>query len=66
MNNAEERMIKAKEMYDAVASGNEKLKDFIEVLNEMPERMEPLSDYYFNEWIEILQSWKKQIFTMKL
>ena len=52
MNNAEERMIKAKEMYDAVASGNEKLKDFIEVLKEMPERMEPLSDYYFNEWIE--------------
>lgn len=54
MSSAEERMIKAKGMYDVVASDNEKLREIIDVLKEMPERMEPLSDYYFNEWMEDL------------
>ncbi len=52
MDTAKERMIKAEEMYDKVARDNEKLREIVEGLKGMPKNMEPLSDYYFNQWME--------------
>ena len=55
MTTAKERMIKAEKMYEMVVSDNEKIKEIIEFLNEMPERMNSLSDYYFNQWMKDIQ-----------
>lgn len=54
MNTAQDRMNNAKEMYEKVAKDNERLREIIVFLNEIPERMEPLSEYYFDQWLEDL------------
>ncbi|MDO5649502.1 MAG: DUF4298 domain-containing protein [Gallicola sp.] len=66
MDTAKERMIKAEEMYDKVAGDNEKLREIIERLKEMPENMEPLSDYYFNQWMEDLNELESAGFENKV
>lgn len=66
MDTAKERMIKAEEMYDKVARDNEKLREIIEGLKGMPENMEPLSDYYFNQWMEDLSELEGEGFENKI
>lgn len=51
MKNAEERMIQAQEMAEKVAADNEKLREIVEFLKEIPEHIEPLSTYYFDQWM---------------
>lgn len=54
MSDARERMEKAKEAYAEVVKDNEQLRTTVSFLREAAARLEPLAQYYFEEWLEDL------------
>ena len=52
METAKERMERGKELYDDLVRDNEKLEKMLEFLKDLHPRILPISDYYFNQWLE--------------
>lgn len=52
MNDARERMERAKEAYAQVVKDNEQLRSTVRFLEEAPARLESLAQYYFGQWLD--------------
>ncbi len=55
MESAKERMERAGEVYELVAKDNEELRKIVVFMKEAAARLEPLSEYYFETWLEDME-----------
>ena len=63
MKNAKERMIKKEKDYLAVKKVNEKLNEVLSFLTELKDRLDPLQEYYFTDWLNDMVDLEKEDFT---
>lgn len=63
MKNAKERMIQAEKDYLAVKKDNEKLNEVLSFLTELKDRLDPLQEYYFTDWLNDMVDLEKEDFT---
>lgn len=55
MSIAKERMEKAARDYHVAVAQNEKIREALKLLQESKEKLSPLSDYYFDQWLNDVQ-----------
>lgn len=62
MENAKDRMIQAEKDYRLVKEDNEKLTEIVKFLSELKDRINPLQEYYFNDWMDDLLNLENEDF----
>ncbi|NLW52665.1 MAG: DUF4298 domain-containing protein [Tissierellia bacterium] len=62
MENAKDRMIQAEKDYRLVKEDNEKLTEMVKFLSELKDRINPLQEYYFNDWMDDLLNLENEDF----
>lgn len=55
MASAQKRMEKASENYQVAREQNEKIREALQLLQEAKGKLAPLSDYYFDKWLDDVQ-----------